>query len=119
MIPERLQPVLDLVRPLAEAFDAAGHKAYLVGGIVRDQLLGVELGDGADIDLTTDARPEQTKAIVAPLATAVWDQGARFGTIGCKIGGRTFEITTHRAEAYAEGSRKPASRIRPSRKSRP
>ncbi len=107
MIPARLQPVLDQVRPLAEAFDAAGFKLYLVGGIVRDQILGRQLGPEADIDLTTDARPEQTKELVAPLASAVWDQGARFGTIGAKIDGRIYEITTHRAEAYTADSRKP------------
>src|SRR4051812_20299915 len=102
-----MQTVLEEVRPLAEAFHAAGHRIYLVGGIVRDQLLGRDLSDEADIDLTTDALPEQTKALVAPLAGAVWDQGARFGTIGCKIDGRIYEITTHRAEAYVADSRKP------------
>ncbi len=106
MIPDRFQATLDEVRPLADAFVAAGHRLYLVGGIVRDHFLGRERADG-DLDLTTDARPEQIKAIVAPLATAVWEQGARFGTIGCRIGGRPYEITTHRAEAYTTDSRKP------------
>jgi poly(A) polymerase len=99
--------VLDQVGPLADAFVAAGHRVYLVGGIVRDQLLGRALDDGADIDLTTSARPEETRRIVAPLADAVWTQGARFGTIGCRIDGRIYEITTHRAEAYRPDSRKP------------
>lgn len=106
VIPPRLRPVLDEVRPLAEAFAAADRTLYLVGGIVRDQLLGRELRDG-DIDLTTDATPEETKAIVAPLADAVWSQGERFGTIGTRIGDRPYEITTHRAESYAPDSRKP------------
>ena len=107
VIPTRLQPVLDEVRPLAEAFDAAGYPLYLVGGIVRDLLLGRELGPDADIDFTTPARPDAIKVIVAPLADAVWNQGERFGTIGVKIGTRIIEITTHRAESYAAGSRKP------------
>ncbi|MGK2950035.1 MAG: CCA tRNA nucleotidyltransferase [Acidimicrobiales bacterium] len=105
MIPERLAPILDEVRPLARRFDEGGHRLYLVGGIVRDLVLGRPLS--GDIDLTTDARPERTTELVAGWADAVWDQGARFGTVGCKRGGTTFEITTHRAEAYAPESRKP------------
>lgn len=99
--------MLDEVRPLAEALDAAGHRSYLVGGIVRDQLLGRALGADADIDLTTDATPEQIKAALAGAVDALWTQGERFGTIGVKVGERTFEITTHRAESYAADSRKP------------
>ena len=106
MIPARLQPVLDEVRPLADAFAAAGVPLYLVGGIVRDQLLGRPL-DGSDIDLTTPARPDAVKALVGPHADALWTQGERFGTIGVKLGERVFEITTHRAESYDPGSRKP------------
>jgi poly(A) polymerase len=106
VVPERLTPVLEVVRPLAARFDAGGHRLYLVGGIVRDLVLGRDL-DVQDIDLTTDARPEQTAALVQGWADAVWDQGARFGTIGVKKGDQTFEITTHRAEAYRPESRKP------------
>ncbi len=110
-IPEPLRPVLEPVladvRPLAERFAAAGHRLYLVGGVVRDLLLGEPLPDHADIDLTTDARPDQTKAIVSGWADALWTQGERFGTIGIKKDGREFEITTHRAEAYRPDSRKP------------
>ncbi|MFL6204255.1 MAG: CCA tRNA nucleotidyltransferase [Acidimicrobiales bacterium] len=105
MIPERLRPVLDAVRPLAQRFDAAGHRLYLVGGIVRDAVLGRSLA--TDIDLTTDARPEQTTALVSDWADAVWDQGARFGTVGLRRGDTIFEVTTHRAEAYSPDSRKP------------
>ncbi len=107
VIPPRLRPVLDAVAPLAEAFAVADRRLYLVGGIVRDQLLGRPLPADGDIDLTTDARPEQISALVRPLAQSVWTQGARFGTIGCRVGGRDFEITTHRAEAYRPDSRKP------------
>jgi poly(A) polymerase len=107
VIPERFQATLEEVRPLADAFSAAGHRLYLVGGIVRDHFLGRERDGGGDVDLTTDARPEQIRTLVAPLADAVWEQGARFGTIGCRIDGRPYEITTHRAEAYTTESRKP------------
>ena len=106
MIPERLQPILDEVRPLADRLDAAGHAAYLVGGIVRDLLLG-RVRPGADLDLTTDATPAETKAVLDGWADAVWEQGAAFGTIGARKGDTVFEVTTHRAEAYREDSRKP------------
>jgi poly(A) polymerase len=105
VIPERLRPILDEVRPLAQRFDAAGHRLYLVGGIVRDAVLGRPLE--TDIDLTTDARPERTAELVSGWADAVWDQGARFGTVGLKKGDVVFEVTTHRAEAYSPDSRKP------------
>lgn len=107
MIPPRVRPILEECRPLAERFAGAGHRLYLVGGIVRDLLLDRSDRLELDLDLTTDARPEQTKAIVAGWADAVWDQGARFGTIGIKRGDRIIEITTHRAEAYSPDSRKP------------
>jgi len=105
-VPERLQPVLDEVRPLAERFGAADTRVYLVGGSVRDLLLGRDSSE-IDFDLTTNARPDEIEAIVRPWADAVWLQGKRFGTIGCRKGNRDYEITTHRAEAYAPDSRKP------------
>jgi poly(A) polymerase len=106
VIPERLQPVLDHVLPLAERFEAAGHRLYLVGGIVRDLVVGREVA-GVDLDLTTTARPEATLEILDGWADAVWEQGRAFGTIGARWSGTTFEITTHRAEAYVSESRKP------------
>ena len=107
MVPERLRPILTETAPLAARFVASGHQVYLVGGIVRDLLLGRELADG-DIDLTTDARPEQTKQVLSGWADHLWTQGERFGTIGAARDGRTYEITTHRAEAYVPDSRKPS-----------
>ncbi|MGY6500785.1 MAG: CCA tRNA nucleotidyltransferase [Acidimicrobiales bacterium] len=106
MIPPRWQPVLDESRPLADLFAASGKRLYLVGGIVRDLLLGREVTD-PDFDFTTDALPTETKAMLGGFADAVWDQGEKFGTIGAKVGGRIVEITTHRAEAYHPDSRKP------------
>ncbi len=107
VIPERLQPILDEVAPLGRRFNEAGHRLYLVGGIVRDLLLGRPLDDNADFDFTTDATPTQTRALLEGLASSVWAQGERFGTIGAKVAGRPVEITTHRAEAYRPDSRKP------------
>ena len=104
MIPARFQPVLDELAPLARRFRAAGFRLYLVGGTVRDLMLG---RDNVDVDCTTDARPDQIKACVQGLASAVWTQGERFGTIGARIGEHSVEITTHRAEAYSPESRKP------------
>jgi poly(A) polymerase len=106
LIHQNLAPILEETRPLAERFGAAGKRLYLVGGIVRDLLAGRSL-EQPDIDLTTDARPEETKRLVAGWADAVWTQGERFGTIGARKGDRSFEITTHRAEAYQPDSRKP------------
>ena len=98
----QLNPV---ARELGERFAAAGHELALVGGSVRDALLG-RLGD--DLDFTTDARPEQILALVKPWAEAVWDVGIAFGTIGCQRDGLKLEITTYRSEAYERDSRKPA-----------
>jgi poly(A) polymerase len=106
VIPERLKPIIDDVRPLADRFTAAGHRVYLVGGIVRDLVLG-RVSDDADLDLTTDARPDQTMAVLSGWADSVWSQGQAFGTIGARKGDAIYEITTHRAEAYREDSRKP------------
>ncbi len=105
MIPDRLEPVLAELRPLADRFVAAGHSVYLVGGTVRDLLLGRPIV--GDYDLTTDARPPEIKRLIGDWADAVWTQGERFGTIGARKGDRSYEITTHRAEAYHADSRKP------------
>ena len=105
MVPERVAQVLADVAPLGDRFAAAGYRLYLVGGIVRDLVLGRPVS--ADYDLTTDARPDETKKILIDWADAVWTQGERFGTIGAQRAGLTFEITTHRAEAYSSDSRKP------------
>ncbi|MGC0415347.1 CCA tRNA nucleotidyltransferase [Embleya sp. AB8] len=102
----RVAPVAD---DLAHRFQAAGHSLALVGGSVRDALLG-RLGN--DLDFTTDARPEQVLAIVRPWADAVWDVGIAFGTVGCRkkladSPDYQIEITTYRSEAYDRTSRKP------------
>ncbi len=107
MVPERLRPLLEEAAPLAQRFATAGWRLYLVGGSVRDAILGVPRSDKDDLDFTTDARPDAIEAVVKGWADAVWDQGRRFGTIGIKKGAATYEITTHRADAYTTDSRKP------------
>ena len=94
------------VRPLSDALRAGGYRVYLVGGIVRDLIAGRQRS-APDIDLTTDATPEQIEHVLDGKTDALWKQGARFGTIGCRLGDRIFEITTHRSEAYMSESRKP------------
>jgi poly(A) polymerase len=113
--PARLRPVLEATDPIAKRFEDAGKQLYLVGGPVRDAIAGRpgggEPGPEADIDLTTDATPDEIESLVSDLAEALWSQGKRFGTIGFLLAGRRFEITTHRAEAYAPDSRKPEVRF--------
>lgn len=106
MIPDRFAPVLAELQPLTDRFCAAGKRIYLVGGTVRDLLVN-RVGDDRDYDITTDALPAEIKACLQGWADAIWTQGERFGTIGAKKGERVYEITTHRAEAYHEDSRKP------------
>jgi poly(A) polymerase len=105
VIPDRFTPVLDELRPLGDRFAAAGHRLFLVGGTVRDLLVG-RSGE-QDFDATTDARPAEIKRLLDGWADAIWTQGERFGTIGAKRRDRHYEITTHRAESYAPDSRKP------------
>jgi poly(A) polymerase len=93
-----------VVSELAGRFAAAGHTLALVGGPVRDALLG-RVSD--DLDFTTDVRPEQVLKLVSGWAEAVWDVGIAFGTVGAAKDGAKLEITTYRSEAYDRDSRKP------------
>ncbi|GAB3492828.1 CCA tRNA nucleotidyltransferase [Nocardiopsis coralliicola] len=92
------------VAELGERFAGAGRELALVGGPVRDALLG---RDVHDIDLTTDAVPQQVLDIVDGWADAVWTVGIDFGTVGLRKGGTQLEITTYRSESYSPKSRKP------------
>ena len=92
------------VGTLSERFVAAGWGFFVVGGVVRDLFLGKRSGD---IDITTDAHPGETASILGDWGEAVWDQGARFGTIGARRGDIVVEVTTHRSEQYEQTSRKP------------
>src|SRR5262245_51068660 len=97
----RVFPVAD---EIGARFAAAGHGLHLVGGSVRDALLG-RLGD--DLDFATDARPEETVKLLRGWAEGVWETGREFGTIGAARQGLRLEITTYRADAYDKISRKP------------
>ncbi|MET9775263.1 CCA tRNA nucleotidyltransferase [Streptomyces sp. NPDC006367] len=97
----RVAPVAD---DLARRFREAGFSLALVGGSVRDALLG-RLGN--DLDFTTDARPQDVLKIVRPWADAVWEVGIAFGTVGAQKDGYQIEVTTYRSEAYDRTSRKP------------
>ncbi|TWF77527.1 poly(A) polymerase [Pseudonocardia hierapolitana] len=93
---------------LASRFADAGHRLYLVGGSVRDALIGREV---SDLDFTTDARPEEILDVVRGWTDAVWDTGIAFGTVGARKRGTTVEITTFRADAYDRVSRNPIVRF--------
>lgn len=99
-----LVPIPPVADDLAARFAAAGHRLYLVGGSVRDALLG---RDSGDLDFTTDARPDAVLALMAGWAEAVWDTGIAFGTVGARRHGHTVEITTFRADSYDRVTRNP------------
>ncbi|GAA4748138.1 CCA tRNA nucleotidyltransferase [Nocardioides endophyticus] len=98
---DRIAPVID---DLGRRFTEAGHELALVGGPVRDAMLGRQHND---LDFTTSARPEQTERLLRGWADAIWDMGRSFGTIGCRKGDWQVEITTYRSESYDPSSRKP------------
>ncbi|MDO3639184.1 CCA tRNA nucleotidyltransferase [Mycolicibacterium arseniciresistens] len=93
-----------LLRELGAVFADAGHDLYLVGGSVRDALLGRL---GTDLDFTTDARPAQMQKLLRGWADALWDTGIEFGTLGVGKDGHRLEITTYRADSYDQVSRNP------------
>ena len=99
-----LDRTAEVLGPLGERFAAAGHRLHLVGGPVRDALLGRHV---SDLDLTTSARPEETERLLSGWADAIWDMGRAYGTIGCRKGPWQVEITTYRSETYDPTSRKP------------
>ena len=94
------------IHELGRRFEAAGHELALVGGPVRDAVLGRE---SADLDFTTSARPEATERILREWTGggAIWDMGREFGTLGGVRDGVKVEITTYRTESYDPASRKP------------
>jgi poly(A) polymerase len=93
-----------LASELAKKFAKAGFTLALVGGPVRDAILG-RLGN--DLDFTTNARPDETKSIIKKDADSLWETGREFGTIAAQFGDVTVEITTYRSEKYETQSRNP------------
>lgn len=103
-------PVPCLAITLGEAFEAAGYELVLVGGSVRDLILGNSRVP--DLDFATNARPDETTAVLQGLTKTIWDTGARFGTISAQMNDAAgkdtiVEITTYRSEAYMAGDRHP------------
>lgn len=94
-------PLLDRLGAL---FEAAGYELSLVGGPVRDAILGRV---APDLDFTTSANPDQILKILKPISSATWDIGREFGTIAAQIGEEKVEITTYRADSYDKTTRKP------------
>ena len=101
---EELDRIATVIDDLGRRFRDAGHELALVGGPVRDAMLGRHHND---LDFTTSARPEQTEALLKGWADAIWDMGRAFGTIGCRRGEWQVEITTYRSESYDPTSRNP------------
>lgn len=94
----------DVLTPLGGLFAAGGHELYLVGGSVRDAVLGRL---GSDLDFTTDARPEQVQTLLRGWADNQWDTGIDFGTISAAKGDHQIEITTFRTDSYDGVTRNP------------
>lgn len=103
-----LQPAIPIIGELGALFSDAGHQLYLVGGSVRDALLG-QLGN--DLDFTTSARPDESQRLLRRFTPTVWDIGSDYGTISAQAtrDGRDWliEVTTFRADTYRDDSRKP------------
>jgi poly(A) polymerase len=98
-----------LAKDLGERFSAAGHQLYLVGGVVRDAIMGRRRETlEFDLDFATDAAPHQVTRILRGWSDRQYLVGVRFGTVGAMKDGRHLEITTFREEVYAEEHRKPA-----------
>lgn len=94
----------DLLGKLGALFSKNSFELALVGGPLRDAILGKQ---APDIDLTTDATPEQILSVIKGSVDATWEVGRAFGTIGCRMGNEHIEITTYRADSYQPNSRKP------------
>jgi poly(A) polymerase len=104
----QMVPLRDVLDDLGQRFAAAGHELALVGGPVRDALLGRPI---TDLDLATDARPDQTVRLLRAWGDAHWEIGREFGTIGARRGDVVVEVTTYRSEEYDPASRKPEVRF--------
>ncbi len=98
----------DVLRDLGRVFADAGHELYLVGGSVRDALLGRL---DTDLDFTTDARPDEMARMLRPWADSLWDTGIEYGTLGVGKADQRMEITTFRADTYDQVSRNPEVRF--------
>lgn len=92
--------VTQALRAVEAAFNRRGFRLWLVGGCVRDWMIGV---DPKDIDLCTDATPEEQIAIYVDLGLAYYPTGIDFGTISVMVGATLYEVTTLRTESEHDG----------------
>lgn len=102
--PGALVPIPPVATRLGQAFRAAGHELFLVGGPVRDALMGRPVND---LDFATDARPDQVIQILGTLTSSLWTTGIAYGTVGAQVDGEPCEVTTFRADRYDRLSRNP------------
>ncbi len=103
-VTDELARIAPVTGELGRRFAAAGHELALVGGPVRDAMLGRR---HTDLDFATSARPEETEKILGSWGDALWDMGRDFGTIGARSGPWVVEVTTYRSDVYDASSRKP------------
>ncbi len=103
-VTDELARIAVVTAELGEVFSRAGHELALVGGPVRDAMLGRRHND---LDFATSARPDDTERLLSGWGDALWDMGREFGTIGCRKGEWVVEVTTYRSDVYDPESRKP------------
>ncbi|MDQ4055317.1 MAG: CCA tRNA nucleotidyltransferase [Actinomycetota bacterium] len=103
-VTDELARIAVVTGELGELFERAGHELALVGGPVRDAMLGRRHND---LDFATSARPDDTERLLSRWGDALWDMGREFGTIGCRKGEWVVEVTTYRSDDYDAESRKP------------
>jgi poly(A) polymerase len=106
-LPERVTTLLAPGAPVqrvARALDDAGFQCYLVGGSVRDAIVGSR---PEEFDFASDAPTADIRRVLGPIAEQLWVQGEKFGTVGARIDGTPCEVTTFRSDVYHADSRKP------------
>ena len=101
---QTLASVAATLAPITAEFARRGHSLYLVGGSVRDALLGRL---SSDLDFTTDARPDVITEVLSATCDKIWYTGIDFGTVSAARQGQMIEITTFRADQYDGQSRNP------------
>lgn len=109
MIPDAAIPLINASISLGREYQSRGYELALVGGPVRDLLLGRV---PKDLDMTSNARPDESSRILMPWGDGYWEVGRKYGTIGARrhLPGNIdadVEVTTYRSDSYNRGSRKP------------
>ncbi len=91
---------IQILAPLFAAFEESGARLLYVGGCIRNAVMGVV---ATDIDLTSDAEPDQMRQIAQAHGIKVVDTGAAYGTLTFLMGGKSYEITTFRKDVTTDG----------------